>query len=92
MQRWRAIFELIDGQPVASMVKTGGGGYYLAPDVDAKIAELQSQMVRIYNLGYHAGHEATVEGGYTHIYPCDMDTYHAEEVQELLEELKGDAP
>lgn len=52
--------------------------------------KLQAQIIRIYNSGYHAGHEDTVEGMYTDIYPCDMDTYHTEEVQELLEDLKGE--
>lgn len=43
---------------------------------------------RVYNSGYHAGHHDTVEGGYTHIYPQDMDDYHEDVVMEILEELQ----
>jgi hypothetical protein len=39
---------------------------------------------RLYNTGYHAGHHDTVEGGYTHVYRQDMDSYHEEVVAEWL--------
>lgn len=42
--------------------------------------------VRLYNLGYHTGHEHTVEGCYTHIYECDMDEYHDDVVADILKE------
>lgn len=42
----------------------------------------------MYASAYHAGHHDTVEGRYTDVYPCDMDTYHEETVTEFLEELK----
>lgn len=45
-----------------------------------------SLMVRIYNLGYHAGHEHTVEACFTPIHHTDMDTYHADVVEEILQE------
>jgi len=43
-------------------------------------------MVRLYNQGYHAGHEDTVEACFTPIHHTDMDTYHADVVGEILEE------
>lgn len=51
---------------------------------------LKEASVHIYNSGYHAGHHYTVEGGYVDIHPSDMDTYHAEEVAELLAALVGE--
>lgn len=39
-----------------------------------------------YNQGYLQGHKDTVEGGYTHIHPEDMNEYHADIVAELLNE------
>jgi len=54
------------------------------------IAELQAAQtwvpVRLFNAGYAAGHEDTVEARYTHILDCDKDTYHAEDVAEWLKE------
>lgn len=47
-------------------------------------------MVRLYNQGYHAGHHDTAEGGYVDIFTCDMDTYHAEVVAEILQENDKD--
>ena len=55
-----------------------------------EIAALKVAAVHIYNSGYHAGHHYTVEGGYVDIHPSDMDTYHAEEVAELLAALVGE--
>ena len=43
-------------------------------------------MVRLYNQGYHAGHEDTVEACFTPIHHTDMDTYHADVVAEIFEE------
>jgi hypothetical protein len=49
---------------------------------DCKLDDLEE----IYNAGYHNGHNDTVECQYTHIFPQDMKTYHAEVVKELLDE------
>jgi len=43
-------------------------------------------LVRLYNQGYHAGHEDTVEACFVPIYHTDMDTYHADVVAEILQE------
>ena len=43
-------------------------------------------MVRLYNQGYHAGHEDTVEACFTPIHHTDMDTYHSDVVAEILQE------
>jgi hypothetical protein len=43
-------------------------------------------MVRLYNQGYHAGHEDTVEACFVPIHHTDMDTYHADAVEEILQE------
>jgi hypothetical protein len=43
-------------------------------------------MVRLYNQGYHAGHEDTVESCFTPIHHADMDNYHAYVVAEILQE------
>lgn len=55
---------------------------------EAMNEELKKLMIHIYNSGYHAGHHDTVEGGYSNIFPCDMETYHEEVVSELIEELE----
>ena len=46
-----------------------------------------SDLVRIYNAGYHRGHHDTVEAGYADIHQDDEATYHEEEVTELLAEM-----
>ena len=72
------------GQDVAGLI---------AGEVDAlkaELAALKDAAVHIYNSGYHAGHHCTVEGGYVDIHSSDMDTYHAEEVAELLAALVGE--
>ncbi len=42
-------------------------------------------LVRLYNAGYKAGHHDTVEGQYTDIFEVDMDSYHEDEVDEIIE-------
>jgi hypothetical protein len=59
-------------------------------ELKAEIAALKAATVHIYNSGYQAGHHYTVEGGYTDIHSSDMDSYHAEEVAELLADLCGE--
>ncbi len=44
--------------------------------------------IYIYNCGYCAGHHGTVEGHYLHLVPEDMETYHAEVVEELLADMR----
>ena len=46
-------------------------------------------LVWLYNQGYAAGHEDTVEGRYTHILQEDMHSYHADAVKELIAEAVG---
>ena len=58
--------------------------------LEADVEALKGAAVHIYNSGYHAGHHDTVEGGYVDIHPSDMDSYHAEEVTELLAALVGE--
>ena len=42
-------------------------------------------LVRLYNAGYKAGHHDTVEGQYTDIFEVDMDSYHEDDVDEIIE-------
>ena len=58
-------------------------------EIDAEVGRLKTQQVRLYNSGYHAGHEDTVEGGYTDVLPVDMDTYHDDIVADIVAELKA---
>ncbi len=55
-----------------------------------EVSALKVVVIHVYNSGYHAGHYYTVEGGYVDIHSNDMDTYHAEEVSELLAALVGE--
>ena len=55
-----------------------------------ELAALREAAVHVYNSGYHAGHYDTVEGRYVDIHPSDMDSYHAEDVAELLAALVGE--
>lgn len=43
--------------------------------------------VYLYNSGYMAGHNDTVEGCFTDIHQSDMKTYHADVVKDILEEM-----
>ena len=61
-----------------------------AMNAQAELATLNDAAAHSYNSGYHAGHHYTVEGGYVDIHSSDMDTYHAEEVAELLAALVGE--
>ena len=49
-----------------------------------EIQRLREATVYLYNSGYMAGHNDTVEACFTDIYECDMDTYHDDVVAELL--------
>jgi hypothetical protein len=61
---------------------------YEAEELRGKVAALEKVAVRLYNLGYHSGHEDTVEGCYTHIYEADMDEYHDDIVADILREAR----
>ena len=58
--------------------------------LEAKYVALREAAVHVYNSGYHAGHHDTVEGCYVDIHSSDMDSYHAEDVAELLAALVGE--
>lgn len=64
--------------------------------LEQRIAELEAAQtwvpVRLYNAGYAAGHEDTVEACYTDVADCDKDTYHADIVAELLEHYLSAQP
>jgi hypothetical protein len=72
------------------------GGYLIVPADEgeyvtfeafrAEVERLNSLMVRVYNAGYRAGHHDTVEGQYAEIHRSDMDTYHKEDVAEILKD------
>ena len=47
----------------------------------------RSALNRLYAIAYHDGHNDTVEGRYTDVLSCDMDTYHEDSVQTFLDEL-----
>jgi len=51
---------------------------------------LKKLLITIYNCGYHAGHHDTVESQYVDIFSCDMDSYHGEVVEELINDAKED--
>lgn len=56
-------------------------------DLRASNKKLRGMAIHVYNSGYHAGHHDTVEGGYVDIHSNDMDSYHAETVEELVDWL-----
>ena len=43
--------------------------------------------VLMYNHGYMNGHHHTVEGYFTDIHQCDMETYHEDVVSDIVEDL-----
>lgn len=48
------------------------------------------QINRIYNIGYNAGHNDTVEGCAIPAHNSEMDSYNREFVEELIEEIIGE--
>lgn len=67
-------------------------GRYFANSLDLAVDRNTgsgSRLVRLYNQGYHAGHEDTVEGVYTDVFPRDMDTFHEDRVAEILRDGAG---
>ena len=61
-------------------------GHYVIEPLEKHARWLESLMVRLYNQGYHAGHEDTVEACFTPIHHSDMDTYQADVVAEIIQE------
>lgn len=47
---------------------------------------LKSLSIKLFNLGYLKGHESTVEGYFTDIHRNDIDTYHDDDVAEIIED------
>jgi len=45
------------------------------------------QLTRLYNIGYNAGHNDTVEGCDVPAHPSDMDEHQRDTVLELVEDL-----
>ena len=48
------------------------------------------QLVRIYNMGYNAGHNDTVEGDDSPAHNSEMDTHHEDIVLEILDDLRDE--
>lgn len=48
----------------------------------------KADLAYFYNAGYMAGHHDTVEAQYTDLHPSDMDNYHDEIIDEIIEERK----
>lgn len=48
------------------------------------MSNMSKNAVRIYNSGYMAGHQDTVEGCFTDIFSADMSSYHEDVVSELM--------
>ena len=57
-------------------------------ELKAKLEAAVKESITLYNLGYKSGHHDTVEGGYTDLLWDDMETYHEEEVKELISMLR----
>ena len=57
----------------------------------SNVDELIPLFCLLYNAGYQAGHHDTVEGGFCEVHDSDRETYHEDEVRELLvDESVGD--
>ena len=48
------------------------------------------QLVRIYNIGYNAGHNDTVEGNDMPAHHSEMDSHQEDIVLELLDEINDE--
>lgn len=74
----------------------GDGGYVSYKDyaelkaqrdsLSTENVALKKQAVCIFNHGYSRGHESTVEGNYVHVYQSDMDSFHEDDVAEIMNE------
>ncbi|ELO4690820.1 hypothetical protein OGV59_20760 [Citrobacter sp. CK187] len=52
----------------------------------AENAGLKAISVKLYNYGYLNGHHHTVEGYFTDIHRSDIDNYHSDIVEEIIDE------
>lgn len=50
----------------------------------ADSAQARKLARRLYNLGYCSGHHDTVEGVYVDLYQQDLESFHEEEVDEIV--------
>lgn len=63
-------------------------------ELTAKLKQAQEpdpqlkQATRLYNQGYMAGHEDTVEAVFTPLVDADMETYHSDVVEEIMKEME----
>ena len=75
--------------PICGLPESAGQPPAKAPQIQPATDTAQDMrlLCRIYNTGYHAGHHYTVESGYTDIHASDMENYHSEEVQEIVEDF-----
>lgn len=55
-------------------------------ELAAENAGLKSLSVKLYNYGYLNGHHHTVEGYFTDIHRSDIDSYHSDVVEEIIDE------
>lgn len=46
--------------------------------------DLMKLLTYVYNTGYGNGHHHTVEGYYTHIYYADIEEYHKDIIEDVL--------
>jgi hypothetical protein len=65
-------------------------------DIEAAAADLEKAriyenlmplFVHLYNAGYMAGHNDTVESCFTHVTPSEIETYQSGVVSDLLDDL-----
>lgn len=45
--------------------------------------------MRLYNIGYNAGHHDTVESVFANVLEVDLENYHEEEAQEIVQDFCG---
>jgi len=57
-------------------------------ELKAKPDPQLKQATRLYNQGYMAGHEDTVEAVFTPLVDADMETYHSDVVEEIMKEME----
>jgi len=57
-----------------------------ARKLERELNRIRCLLVITYNTGYMAGHHDTVEAQFVPIHHTDMDTYHAEEVCEIIQQ------
>jgi hypothetical protein len=45
---------------------------------------LREALIQVYTIGYHRGHQDTVEGFFTYVHPKDSSTFFADDVDEIV--------